>query len=257
MGLYAQPGRLVSDVLSHGDTDEFVLAVRGGGVRWVSLALPMTIPRFNRLDPRKPLYRILDLHGKVPRHPLTSAANNKLLDSRTSQHHSGTIADHLATPYDSWAHPFIVMIPHPRSAIQSDGCSVGQVVGAWRPGKLRYLGILVFRRHLYKISASELGISAKAVEAGLGSALRLCSEWKAVCLIDEADVFRAARNVNNLERNEFVFESGIDITLSYKPPTEADGKQIWTNFLRKFDSEAVAIGDAALDRLACWGLNGR
>ncbi|KAL5387185.1 hypothetical protein DPSP01_003796 [Paraphaeosphaeria sporulosa] len=142
----------------------------------------------------------------------------------------------------------------------------------------------LFRRHLYKISASELGISAKAVEAGLGSALRLCSEWKAVCLIDEADVFRAARNVNNLERNEFVsvflrllgqysgtliittnrlrtphsrFESGIDITLSYKPPTEADGKQIWTNFLRKFDSEAVAIGDAALDRLACWGLNGR
>ncbi|KAL5428553.1 hypothetical protein PMIN06_001075 [Paraphaeosphaeria minitans] len=139
------------------------------------------------------------------------------------------------------------------------------------------------RRPLYKISAGELGISAKAVEAGLGLALKLCSEWKAVCLSDEADVFMAARDVNNLKCNELVsvfprlleycgifvlttkrlrtldsaFESRMDITLSYRPLAEADRKQVWTNFLRNFDAEHVAIDDAALDRMAGWDFNGR
>jgi SpoVK/Ycf46/Vps4 family AAA+-type ATPase len=140
------------------------------------------------------------------------------------------------------------------------------------------------RRPLYKISAGELGISARSVEDGLGSALELCSEWKAVCLIDEADVFMAARNVNNLERNELVsvflrlleyysgipilttnrlrtldsaFESRIDITLSYNPLTETNRRQVWHNFLRKLGDKNVAIDEAALDRLARWNFNGR
>lgn len=140
------------------------------------------------------------------------------------------------------------------------------------------------RRPLYKISAGKLGTHAVSVEGGLRSALMLCSEWKTVCLIDEADVFMAARTDNNLQRNELVsvflrqleyhsgililttnrlrtldsaFESRIDIALSYRPLTEADRRQVWANFLHKFDSEDVAIDDAALGRLAKWDFNGR
>lgn len=60
------------------------------------------------------------------------------------------------------------------------------------------------RRPLYKVGAGDLGISASSVERCLDVALKLCSHWQAVLLIDEADVFMEARTANNLQRNELV-----------------------------------------------------
>ncbi|KAF2645917.1 P-loop containing nucleoside triphosphate hydrolase protein [Massarina eburnea CBS 473.64] len=140
------------------------------------------------------------------------------------------------------------------------------------------------RRPLYKIGAGELGITADSVETCLDTALKLCAHWHAVCLIDEADVFMEARTANNLQRNELVsvflrlleyypgililttnrmrsldsaFESRIDISLTYQSLAFRDRKQVWKNFLVKFDAEDVDIDDAALDRLAKWEFNGR
>lgn len=140
------------------------------------------------------------------------------------------------------------------------------------------------RRPLYKLNAGDLGISAAMVEAGFSNALKLCSHWKAVCLIDEADVFMAMRTVEDLLRNELVsvflrlleyhsgililttnrlhtldpaFESRIDLTLMYKSLDEADRKQVWRNFLSNIDEKDVSIDDAGLDKLAGWDVNGR
>jgi hypothetical protein len=60
------------------------------------------------------------------------------------------------------------------------------------------------RAPLYTISACDLGTSAESVEKSLKKALEICAFWKAVMLIDEADVFLEARKADSLERNEIV-----------------------------------------------------
>jgi hypothetical protein len=140
------------------------------------------------------------------------------------------------------------------------------------------------RRPLYKLGASDLGIDARTVETNLGKALRLCAQFGAVLLIDEADVFMEARSTNNLQRNELVsvflrlleyysglmilttnrmksidtaFESRVDITLSYENLTEADRAKVWRNFLSTLDANVVDVGEADVTELAKWNFNGR
>ncbi|KAF2121635.1 P-loop containing nucleoside triphosphate hydrolase protein [Lophiotrema nucula] len=140
------------------------------------------------------------------------------------------------------------------------------------------------QRPLYRVGASELGISARSVEQCLDEALKLCAHWGAVLLIDEADVFMEARTADNLQRNELVsvflrqleyyrgimilttnrlrsldsaFESRIDISLTYDPLTEADRKQVWRNFFRTFDAKDVDIDEDGIAELAKWDFNGR
>ncbi|KAF2866291.1 P-loop containing nucleoside triphosphate hydrolase protein [Massariosphaeria phaeospora] len=140
------------------------------------------------------------------------------------------------------------------------------------------------RRPLYKVGASDLGISARSVETCLNTALKLCTHWSAVLLIDEADVFMEARTSNNIQRNELVsvflrqleyfggimilttnrirsidsaFESRIDITLTYNALTEADRVQVWKNFLAKFDAADLDIDESGVAELATWDFNGR
>jgi SpoVK/Ycf46/Vps4 family AAA+-type ATPase len=140
------------------------------------------------------------------------------------------------------------------------------------------------RRPLYKLGAGDLGIDARNVEHGLDKALRLCAQFGAVLLIDEADVFMEARSINNLQRNELVsvflrlleyysglmilttnrlksidtaFESRVDITLSYESLTEADRAKVWRNFLATLDAKAIDIEEADVLELAKWNFNGR
>jgi hypothetical protein len=54
------------------------------------------------------------------------------------------------------------------------------------------------------MSAGELGLSASTVEHNLSDVLELVTEWKAVLLLDEADVFLEQRTVDSLERNKLV-----------------------------------------------------
>jgi hypothetical protein len=57
---------------------------------------------------------------------------------------------------------------------------------------------------LYAVSAGVLGTAPDEVEYALDQALDLCRLWKAILLLDEADVFLGARTNDSLLRNELV-----------------------------------------------------
>jgi SpoVK/Ycf46/Vps4 family AAA+-type ATPase len=113
---------------------------------------------------------------------------------------------------------------------------------------------------LYVVGAGDLGDQGRNVERNLQKILEMCARWKAVCLIDEADVFLEARNANDLERNKLVsiflrtleyyegilflttnrvdnidaaFQSRIHLSLAYPDLTPASRRQVWSNFINK------------------------
>ena len=57
---------------------------------------------------------------------------------------------------------------------------------------------------LYTMSAGELGTQANIVEKHLSDILKMATMWKAILLIDEADIFMEERSPYDLERNELV-----------------------------------------------------
>ena len=60
------------------------------------------------------------------------------------------------------------------------------------------------QRPLYIVSGGELGINPAEVEKTLEEVLELSKLWKAVILIDEADVFLEQRSAHDIVRNNFV-----------------------------------------------------
>lgn len=61
----------------------------------------------------------------------------------------------------------------------------------------------IVKRPLYRIHSGQLGTNAESVENELNAALKKAQSWKAVMLIDEADVFVSQRD-GNLEKNAVV-----------------------------------------------------
>lgn len=57
---------------------------------------------------------------------------------------------------------------------------------------------------LLSVNAGEFIGPAPWVEKRLDSILRLSTRWKALLLLDEADVFMQSRNLRDLERNGLV-----------------------------------------------------
>ena len=62
----------------------------------------------------------------------------------------------------------------------------------------------VARAPLYMVGSGDLGTTASALDSALSSILDLASSWKAIVLIDEADVFLERRDVHDLLRNAMV-----------------------------------------------------
>lgn len=50
----------------------------------------------------------------------------------------------------------------------------------------------------------DLGLTPRDVESKLDSAFQLAQAWDCVLLLDEADIFLAARTTTDLERNALV-----------------------------------------------------
>jgi AAA+ superfamily predicted ATPase len=57
---------------------------------------------------------------------------------------------------------------------------------------------------LYMVSSGALGHDPVDIQHRLSGILKLASHWKAVLLLDEADVFLAERTLTNIERNAIV-----------------------------------------------------
>ncbi|GAA5865071.1 hypothetical protein JCM3774_002122 [Rhodotorula dairenensis] len=140
------------------------------------------------------------------------------------------------------------------------------------------------RRPLYVVSAGELGILPQVLENQLRDILALATEWNAVLLIDEADIFLQKRDARHLERNALVgvflrqleyfsgvlilttnsiesfddaFLSRFAVVLHFGRLDEASRRTLWSRFLARATGPADGAAMFDLDRLAGSELNGR
>lgn len=146
------------------------------------------------------------------------------------------------------------------------------------------------KRPLYIVSSGDLGTKASDLDSKLSRILDLASTWKAVLLIDEADVFLERRSLNDMERNSLVsiflrtleyysgilfmttnrvrtfddaFKSRIHVPLKYDELDSASRIAIWRNFLEKLKKGEqgggveVQVDEAGYEELAQARLNGR
>ena len=60
------------------------------------------------------------------------------------------------------------------------------------------------KRPLYVVGAGDLGTRAADLDKELQNVFELATAWKAIVLIDEADVFLEQRSLHELERNAMV-----------------------------------------------------
>ncbi|PIL28927.1 hypothetical protein GSI_08974 [Ganoderma sinense ZZ0214-1] len=139
--------------------------------------------------------------------------------------------------------------------------------------------------NLFGPPGGDLGTSAGSLDNALRDAFELAAAWRAVLLIDEADVFLEQRSMRDLERNAMVavflrhveyyrgilfmttnrirtfdeaFLSRIHVALHFEELSVGTKLEIWRAFLRKAglgDAEVEAEGFLA--RLAEREINGR
>ncbi|RPD60608.1 P-loop containing nucleoside triphosphate hydrolase protein [Lentinus tigrinus ALCF2SS1-7] len=140
------------------------------------------------------------------------------------------------------------------------------------------------RRPLYVVGGGDLGTNAADLDAALNRVFDIATSWKAIVLIDEADVFLEQRSLHDMERNAMVavflrhveyyhgilflttnrvkafdeaFLSRIHVALHFHELTQDARRQVWTAFLKKVGVETAAFGPHLVDRLAEREVNGR
>ncbi|KAG9553061.1 P-loop containing nucleoside triphosphate hydrolase protein, partial [Aureobasidium melanogenum] len=142
------------------------------------------------------------------------------------------------------------------------------------------------KRPLYVVSSGDLGTDSFTLDQRLTQILDMASTWRAVLLIDEADVFLERRSLHDMERNALVsiflrvleyyqgilfltsnrvdtfddaFKSRIHVPLKYTGLDTSSRKQIWKNFLDKAEGGEgdSIVNEEGLDKLAVHDLNGR
>jgi SpoVK/Ycf46/Vps4 family AAA+-type ATPase len=148
------------------------------------------------------------------------------------------------------------------------------------------------RRPLYYLQAEDLGINASLLGANIKKVFEMATEWDAVILLDEADVFMAERNPNDIVRNELVsiflreleyfrgiiflttnlystidtaFRSRVNIHLLFNPLPPSSRLVLWRKFLERLppmkghpDERPIDyLEEDDLEELAKWELNGR
>ncbi|KAF8202628.1 P-loop containing nucleoside triphosphate hydrolase protein [Mycena galopus ATCC 62051] len=137
------------------------------------------------------------------------------------------------------------------------------------------------KRPLYVIGGGDLGTRAADLDASLERVFDVATAWKAIVLIDEADVFLERRSLHDLERNAMVavflrhveyyrgilflttnrvqafdeaFLSRIHVALHFGELSEASRAQVWRAFVAR---AGVQIDDAQIGQLAKREVNGR
>lgn len=71
----------------------------------------------------------------------------------------------------------------------------------------------MYERPLYSVTSGDIGTDPEVVESKLLRIFNYADHWNALLLLDEADVFLAERNLENLSRNALV--SGNYFFLSF------------------------------------------
>ena len=143
-------------------------------------------------------------------------------------------------------------------------------------------------RPLLPLSIGSLLADQSKVEDRLVEVFENCSRWRAILLLDEADVVLEARSYEDVRRNGIVsiflqyleyyegilflttiriqtmdpaFQSRNQVAIEYKGLEFSDRKDVWANFLKskdvKMTEDAKAEVFKYLDDLAEYELNGR
>ncbi|PMD50986.1 P-loop containing nucleoside triphosphate hydrolase protein [Hyaloscypha bicolor E] len=142
------------------------------------------------------------------------------------------------------------------------------------------------RRPLYYLQAEDLGTNAAHLGPKIKKVFEMATEWDAVILLDEADVFMAQRDPGDIARNELVsiflreleyfkgiiflttnlystidaaFRSRVNIHLVFKPLPFSSRLVLWQKFLSRLPGPEVQakVSKKEMDELAKWELNGR
>lgn len=137
---------------------------------------------------------------------------------------------------------------------------------------------------------SDVGTSAGVVEVNLGRVFELATQWKAILLFDEADIFLETRSVNDLLRNTLVsvllrlleyfqgilfltsnrvktfdeaFQSRVNLAVHFKELSASQRKKVWRLWMERLGSEDIGDGERFKEELQEGGelekaeLNGR
>mmetsp|Transcript_21925 Transcript_21925/g.31460 ORF Transcript_21925/g.31460 Transcript_21925/m.31460 type:complete len:457 (+) Transcript_21925:33-1403(+) len=139
----------------------------------------------------------------------------------------------------------------------------------------------MLHKPLYIVSMGELGTTPESLEERLQDILDLCIPWKALVLIDEAEMLLEHRSKNDIVRNAMVcvmlrlleyysgilflttnrvesldpaFQSRVTCALRYDPLSQESRKEIWFNMMRKLD---VDVSKIDVEKLAKHNINGR
>lgn len=142
------------------------------------------------------------------------------------------------------------------------------------------------RRPLYSVTSGELGTTPKDLEFNLSRILDIAAAWKAILLIDEADVFLEKRSATyDVGRNGLVsiflrlleyyegimflttnritafddaFQTRIHLALRYDSLDKTARRMVWSNFLERILPAKVALDmEKDVDQLAELEMNGR
>lgn len=120
------------------------------------------------------------------------------------------------------------------------------------------------RRPLFYLQAEDLGISAALLGANIKRVFEMATDWNAVILLDEADVFMAERNASDIHRNELVsiflreleyfrgiiflttnlyhtidpaFRSRVNLHLVFNSLSRSARESIWKKFLERLPAQ--------------------
>ncbi|KAI0013709.1 P-loop containing nucleoside triphosphate hydrolase protein [Xylariaceae sp. FL0662B] len=139
------------------------------------------------------------------------------------------------------------------------------------------------KRPLYMVSSGDLGTSGGSLDMTLTDIMDMATTWKAVLLIDEADVFLERRSLHDVHRNAMVsvflrvldyyggilflttnrvsafddaFKSRIHIPIRYTHLSRSSRQQIWRDCCARAAPDEIP-DEAGLAQLARHELNGR
>ncbi|KAK1482100.1 ATPase [Colletotrichum cuscutae] len=142
------------------------------------------------------------------------------------------------------------------------------------------------RRPLLTANSGQFIGSPAEVEVSLAKLLQSATRWGALVLLDEADVFMQARNLQDLERNGIIsmllrtleyfegtlflttnrvgtidsaFMSRIHLALSYEPLSEAARRQLWDTWITRAcrGQRPIWVKEELLVQLSVLNVSGR
>ena len=145
------------------------------------------------------------------------------------------------------------------------------------------------RRPLYRVTAGDLDLDSQKLESKLVQILDLATRWKAIVLLDEADVFVESRVLHSLHHNTLVsvflrqleyfqgvmilttnrvtvfddaIKSRIHLGIKYDDLNQKARVKIWTTFIERADSTSSeglksTVTERQMQELAQRPSNGR